>query len=630
MSEYALTVLRGQEPPHAIEGDTQTLASLIEQYQAQECQGLAMPDQRSRLHSGEYVDGQQGLYAGIWFEAPDEPELVEAVGTCSHLRFAVEDRWWGLVLFACAVLPLVAARLTTRLQARFKVVSLSLEPVALPTGRKAAGWLQCGGDVPLDTEMCLAELRATDTPLWRLPAPITWQIHAALPDLRTSIAAAWHSQGKIDISSDVSLARIVIQGLGGANALAGSDDDLWCCSGAASWRLVSPLLLKFAVTALDGLSVGSGSEERPFSLTARRVSDVATMVKVLSPALGLGDGPGGIAFGSRLFYVAGDKLAEKPLELGDRVPADHVLPWPFVEDAQDFQDRSEFVALLREGWASEDDADVLLDFLLAWLGLTLLGVAHRFGKHPVLVGSCASARRDLVTAIESCFPPRARCNLAPHEIGQRFKPDRLRDKLLNVTTDMATRDLKEASRLKAVLSGSGIDAEAKSKDGYSLYARAGHLFSGDELFQIADPGLRGMLWLLPFSLDEAPADPARAARLSAEAPLITSLAIGAARKVLARGAYVRPKSSVSEALDWLADSDPLLAWMRLNLEKSPDGRMASDEIMGRFNTDHPQAPDAATRNNVAARLRKLKYRKAPRKNNLNRWKAVWKPAPGQK
>ena len=202
------------------------------------------------------------------------------------------------------------------------------------------------------------------------------------------------------------------------------------------------------------------------------------------------------------------------------------------------------------------------------------------------------------------FPAGARSHLAPHEIGQRFKADRLRRARINISSELPTAQLKSTWRLKAVLSGMPIDAEAKSEQGYSLYSRAAHLFSGDEGFVTEDSELRSMLWTIPFELHRAGPEPGRKERLATEARLLTSLAVQAARDALARGRYIRPRATSEEALDWLQDSDPALVWIRANLEKDPEGFMSSSEIAQAINdaADNKLDPPM-TLHKVAGRMR---------------------------
>ena len=628
--DVPITVLRGDRPINRMTAPASGLGDALAHLQKTMQAPVPGSTESTMLLMARWAGGRPAEFGGIVVFVPEGNTTVPLPGApvCALVGVEPGRGTWAILPFTKAQPFHVARRVKKAMQRHYGTdveVSFSA-PLAAMAGLQA-----CSGHV-LSPVQWLATLgsRSSAGSDWRVSEDQRRCGRDPL-DLAARVGTAWKAgvaADKIKLSSDRSLARIVVEALGGLKNVAGVGEEVRRQREDGAWERVSKDTCNFAVMLLDGRkSPMSGGGEQSLTLNKHRIGEIAGMIPMVARKESFfPERATGVVFRDVYFGVDEDGgLVEKKLESSDRVLAEHVLPWPLLRDPERFLDESEFRDILQAAWADSGDDEALWQFLMEWLGLALLGLVSPYGKHVMLVGTCTYARRDVTHALEECFPREARCHLAPHEIGERFKPDRLRGKRFNLSSDMSARDLKNPWRLKAALMGNPFDVEAKSVDGYSLYNRAACLFSGDEGFTIEDAELRSMLWTILFEMEGGAAEPGRADRLAQEVRLLTSLAICAAKDVLARGSYVRPASMVQDMTEWMADSDPVLRWIRENLVEDPQGLMSSEEIAKEINdAANNQIVPPVTLVKVASRMKKAKLRKAARVNNKRVWMAARK------
>lgn len=642
MPEHVITALREREALHEVDGDIGRIAAWVEQFQREECQGLDLPGRGPHLHPGACVDGRAGRYSGVWIDSPDEETLVQVVGTCAHIRFEADGRWRGLLLLQNTVLPHVVRRLTLRLQAVYEAVTFTTDAAPLPAGQQEKGWLRCAlYDAPFDAEAWLTQNSvAGSEATWKLAETAPSSPHPladAVRMVRDEVSGGPPQSSKSHVGSGA----LVHRALGGDKLVTDPSGFARALGEDAAWHHVPDAILANAVAALDP---SRGQVGRPLKgIPLKQIDVVGIKKQVLDQAYRhgfFGDEAHGFAFKNRLFGVTPHgRVEDRPLTREDRVFAECVAPFPFVENAWEIagSGESEFVNLATQGFDHTAEAPAVFRTLMELVGVGLLGRAADYGYYPLLIGPALSARPLLMHALASCVPRSGLCAVTPTDMSKPFVRVALYGAALNVVAEVSDEALRRPDVVKTVLSAMPVNAQHKHKDAFTFAPRCAHVFGGGLLPDFGDDDLRRkfLVFGTPRVLIE---DPGLRHRLAAEAPLIASLAVSAGRDLVERGGLEIPDSISSESVEWMSERDPVSNWLLANLTKGRPGEdfVASAEIRRRLaSADVRGDGTVATGKGIANKLGALGFcRPEPtgkaaievdgKQKHVRGWWATWK------
>lgn len=153
-----------------------------------------------------------------------------------------------------------------------------------------------------------------------------------------------------------------------------------------------------------------------------------------------------------------------------------------------------------------------------------------------LIGAGANGKSVLLNTISSVLGTQNVCAIDLHQLGQRFMLIELKDKLLNVSTEIQTRSPVSDNILKQVISGDPISAEKKHKGPVVFRPIAKHIFSMNEMPVITDRthAFRRRLIVLKFNriFNDKDQDRGLEDKLFSELPGILNWGLEGLRRVL--------------------------------------------------------------------------------------------------
>lgn len=231
-------------------------------------------------------------------------------------------------------------------------------------------------------------------------------------------------------------------------------------------------------------------------------------------------------------------------------------------------------------WRGDDDMQQKADFLGQFIGASMLGIAWKFERNPVLVGStAANGKSTVLRVLQALFRPEQVVSVAPQDFRHEYHRAKLRGALLNVVSELPDRDLMDTSSYKAIVSGDLIGGRNPGEPVITFKALAGHLFACNELPPVADTSGGPWRRFVPLEFNrsfEASEDKeiGLADRIIAtEIAAVAAWAIDCARVLLERGDLVLPPSACTRRAVWRHDSDQVLQWARAELATADDGRL---------------------------------------------------------
>jgi P4 family phage/plasmid primase-like protien len=221
-----------------------------------------------------------------------------------------------------------------------------------------------------------------------------------------------------------------------------------------------------------------------------------------------------------------------------------------------------FNAALREWFFGASDAHERIQLLQEYLGASLLGIVTRYQLALVLLGAGANGKSAALSIFKSAFPPGSVASIPPHGFGNPYLRAALSRALLNALSETPEDDLIDATEFKAVVSGDEIVARQIYKAPFYFRPRAGHLLGANRLWGANDTshGLWRRLAVVGFDrrFEGAAADETLPERIAAtERPGIVRWMLEGAERLIRRGRFVLPSSSVAAVTAWRQVSNPV-------------------------------------------------------------------------
>ena len=110
----------------------------------------------------------------------------------------------------------------------------------------------------------------------------------------------------------------------------------------------------------------------------------------------------------------------------------------------------------------------------------------RYQRCMFLIGSGANGKSVVVDTLVSILGEENICSLPLQLMGQRFLIGQLKDKLLNVATELATNQPMDTANFKDAVVGGLLMADQKHGRAFAFYPIAKHVFSMNEVPKITD------------------------------------------------------------------------------------------------------------------------------------------------
>lgn len=409
-----------------------------------------------------------------------------------------------------------------------------------------------------------------DLSIPRYPVQVIDQSQAGAP-------AAARDPDPITSGSHVALADIVVQRIAAATGVdpVFTEGKLWAYNGGRGiWEEYTRLELQ--VQELDGEAWGTRAGRNgttgPAGVISLRRSDVDGIIKCVHMALKE----------DRYFQAANPGIAFRNCFVqvthrGVRIMGNN--PGNRARFAYDFDyspdwNAPRFARFLGELFAPDRDSAGRKQFLLEFIGASLIGVATTYQKAVVFAGLPGCGKSVLFDVLKSIFPPGSVVAVLPEELHLQWEKVRLMGAKLNACDELNGFTIQAVGTLKAAITGNVIQGRMVGEQGMDLVPVAGHLYSFNRAprFNDISGGLEDRLVVIRFSrrFRGTPGDNKHLAReiIDAERPAIVAAAIEGAVRLLAQGRYTEVPSSAEALSEWSENNNPILLFARERLEKT--------------------------------------------------------------
>jgi P4 family phage/plasmid primase-like protien len=319
---------------------------------------------------------------------------------------------------------------------------------------------------------------------------------------------------------------------------------------------------------LDGGIVGLGRKRHVFRRSAHQTTSVTKGIKwdVDTPEFFDRSTPG-IAFSNGFVNL---KSADASLELAAHSP-DNRATFAVPCDWDPHATCPSWLEVLNNVFEPDDDKDQKIDALQEFLGAALGGIATKYKRALVLSGTGANGKSTVLDIIGLLFPPSATVSQSPHSWTGSAGPyslAQLAGAAVNLCAEAPEDKLGQAEKVKAVISGDPTQARPIREMPFEFRPRAAHVWAVNHPWATGDTS-KGYWrrWLvLGFNRDFS-ADPTHrqdhdfVGAAKAELPGIYAWAFEGLRRLLAKGDYTVPESSVAAVEDWRTEADPIADWL---------------------------------------------------------------------
>lgn len=322
------------------------------------------------------------------------------------------------------------------------------------------------------------------------------------------------------------------------------------------WARIEESEKSRTIQGFAGMEVENGKKTRPLKVQAGDVSGGIRLAHDAAERRGFfAEGPPGIAFANG-FAVVGDN---EKITLHEHDPENRAtIGLPF--DFDPCSPRPRWHRFLEEVFAGDDDADAKRSFLQDFAGVSFLGFAPRYQRAVVCLGTGANGKSVLLDVVARAFPDDARSAIAPQDWDDEYRLAMLAGKRLNALSELPENDILASEKFKAIISGDATTGRHIRQAPFMFRPKAGHLFAANELPGTTDlsDGFWRRLVVLRFGRTFAPEEQdagLAAAIIATELPGVVAWALEGAARMLARGSYIVPGSSVDAVAEWRKGAD---------------------------------------------------------------------------
>jgi putative DNA primase/helicase len=238
-----------------------------------------------------------------------------------------------------------------------------------------------------------------------------------------------------------------------------------------------------------------------------------------------------------------------------------------------------FFEFLKQVFAGDKDGADKALVVMEMIGYSLMA-SCRFEKFILLIGGGGNGKTVLLQTVESLVGSDMVCAVQPSQLDNKFQRAHLCGKLLNIVTEIAEGAEIADAQLKAIVSGALTTAEHKHRPPFDFHPFVTCWFATNHLPHSRDFSeamfRRAIVIQFNNRFDDGPkCDPNLIVKLRGELPGILTLALGAVRGVILRGAFTNVASSNSAKREWQLQCDQAAQYFEERLQKSPTGKVGS-------------------------------------------------------
>lgn len=332
---------------------------------------------------------------------------------------------------------------------------------------------------------------------------------------------------------------------------------LWRYDESGIWEPIAEAELSVLVQRFAGKTVRTSKGVAPLKVRSNDVIGAIKLAQHQRYVPGFFDTAGGaVAFSNGVATVtgAGVTISEPSPEQRIRVR------YPFAYDEN--SSASRFEAFLVEVFQADRDYSHKIGFLQEFLGACILGQAARYQRCAVALGPGANGKGVTIKIMEAAMPAGTTSAIAPQLWNDQYRRARLVGVRLNVVSELPEQDILDSESFKAVVAGDSIDARPIREAPFEFRPIAGHLFAANRL--PGTPDHSHGFWRRPlvvtFNRTFTPAEQDAGlaeAIVATEVPGVVRWALQGAVRLMQRGRYLEPASSLEAVAAWRRTADPV-------------------------------------------------------------------------
>jgi putative DNA primase/helicase len=240
-----------------------------------------------------------------------------------------------------------------------------------------------------------------------------------------------------------------------------------------------------------------------------------------------------------------------------------------------------FLSFLTEVFAGDKDGADKALIAMEMIGYSLL-TSCRFEKFILLIGGGANGKTVLLKVLEALAGAAMVCAVQPSQLDNKFQRAHLAGKLVNIVTEIAEGAEIADAQLKAIVSGELTTAEHKHRNPFDFHPFATCWFATNHMPHSRDFSeamfRRAIVLTFNNRFDGADCDPNLIDKLKAELPGILTLALGAIRGVILKGAFTDVASSQVAKREWQLNCDQAAQYFEERLQRAPASKVGSTTL----------------------------------------------------
>jgi P4 family phage/plasmid primase-like protien len=228
-----------------------------------------------------------------------------------------------------------------------------------------------------------------------------------------------------------------------------------------------------------------------------------------------------------------------------RFGSTYTLPYRYMPELAGRAAR--FEAYLHQCWGGDKDYEEKLKALQEAICVTIFGLGPLFQRAILLYGVPHSGKSVLLEIVESLLPEEAKAVVSPSEWADKFLPEMMAGKLLNIAGELSGDKYIDGERFKKIIVGEPMTVQRKNGQPYEMRPNCCHWFGSNHLPRTRDKSAAfNRRWLILTFNRPCPDDQIDrnlALKIVAEErESIVAWAIEALPRLNARNTYTLPQS----------------------------------------------------------------------------------------
>jgi len=316
--------------------------------------------------------------------------------------------------------------------------------------------------------------------------------------------------------------------------------------------------------------------------------------------------------------VAGKLLAHSPHHrLTTKVP----IIWDEIATCDTWQ------RCIEQYFEFDIDKEQRISFIQEWFGYCLVPITNQ-QKFLWLVGSGGNGKSVVLTVLNHLVGLDNVSHVHIESLDDNFTRAQLDGKLLNISSEMSAKATVSDGYLKAIVSGDPISAEHKFRNPFSFIPTVRMVASTNELPRLLDLSegffRRAIILVFNRRFDEANQDKHLVQKLLGEMPGILAWSVKGLQRLLGRGHFEIPSSSIAAINQYRCDCDPVRQFVEEELEVDNAGvGLQANVIYGHFERwCETRGYSKMNIGTLGRRLGKLGFEKR-KSNGRELWKVRW-------